>query len=126
MGRIVQRTFVINEIEYTSEDLKKRKERSDRRNRFPEPTKDMLQFCKRLNPCPICGKTPEPSIVGEYGDYSIKMNCSGSAFHISCGNWYKSLAKAGKGWNERTRDKIQIEADIEFEKRMARKREKQP
>lgn len=125
MGRIVQRTYVINEIEYSSEDLKKRKERRERDNQFPEPTKDMLQFCKRLNPCPICGRPPEPSIVGEYGDYSIKMNCSGSALHISCGNWYESLAKAGKGWNERTKDKLQIEADIENEKRWARKREKQ-
>lgn len=126
MGRIMQRTYVVNEIEYTREDLKKQKERRDRRNRFPEPTADMIRFCRRLNPCPICGKLPKPSIVGEYGDYSIKMNCSGSPFHIGCGDWYGTLAKAGKGWNRRTMEKQQIEADIENEKRWARKREKRP
>lgn len=126
MGRLVQRTYVVNEIEYTKEDLKKQKERRDRKNSFPKPTKDMLRFCERLEPCPICGKQPHPSIVGEYGDYHIKMNCSGSSFHIGCGDWYNTIAKAGKGWNHRTKDKQQIKADIENEKRWARKRAKQP
>ena len=122
MGRIVLRTYTVRELELTPEDFRKIKERKKRRDAFPEPTKDMLRFCEKLKPCPICGKPPEPSIVGEYGDYSIKMNCSGSGFHISCGDWYKSLARAGKSWNRRTRDKQQIRADIENEKRWAKKR----
>ena len=126
MGRLVQRTFVVNEIEYSREDLKKQRERRDRKNKFPEPTADMIRFCERLNPCPICGKFPKPSIVGEYGDYSIKMNCPGSPFHIGCGNWYESLARAGKGWNQRTKDEQQIKMGIENVKRWARKRAKQP
>lgn len=126
MGRIVLRTYTVRELELTPEDFRKIKERKKRRDAFPEPTKDMLRFCEKLKPCPICGKSPEPSIVGEYGDYSIKMNCSGSGFHISCGDWYKSLARAGKGWNERTKDKQQIKADIENEKRWAKKRAMKP
>ena len=126
MGRIVLRTYTVRELELTPEAFRKIKERKKRRDAFPEPTKDMLRFCEKLKPCPICGKPPEPSIVGEYGDYSIKMNCSGSGFHISCGDWYKSLAKAGKGWNERTKDKQQIKADIENEKRWAKKRAMKP
>lgn len=126
MGRIVLRTYTVRELELTPEDFRKIKERKKRRDAFPEPTKDMLRFCEKLKPCPICGKPPEPSIVGEYGDYSIKMNCSGSGFHISCGDWYKSLARAGKGWNERTKDKQQIKADIENEKRWAKKRAMKP
>lgn len=123
MGRIVLRTYTIRELELTREDLRKQEERRKRRyNTFPKPTKDMLRFCERLESCPICGKSPEPSIVGEYGDYDIKMNCSGSPFHISCGDWYKSLARAGKSWNRRTKDKQQIRADIEREKRWAMKR----
>lgn len=126
MGRIVLRTYTVRELELTPEDFRKIKERKKRHDAFPEPTKDMLRFCEKLKPCPICGKPPEPSIVGEYGDYSIKMNCSGSGFHISCGDWYKSLARAGKSWNRRTRDKQQIRADIENEKRWAKKRAMQP
>ena len=127
MGRIVLQTFTYRHLELTSEDIRKQEERLKRKyNTFPKPTKDMLRFCEKLEPCPICGKPPEPSIVGEYGDYSIKMNCSGSPFHISCGDWYKSLARAGKGWNERTKDEQQIKADIENEKRWAKKRAMKP
>lgn len=119
MGRLVQRAYIVNKIEYTMEDLEKQRMRHDRKSKFPEPTEAMVRFCKRLNPCPICGATPKPSIVGEYGNYSIKMNCSSSSFHISCGDWYKGLAKAGKGWNQRTKDEHQIKTDIENEIRWA-------
>ena len=123
MGRIVLRTYTVRELDLTREDLRKQEERRKRKHgTFPKPTKGMLRFCERLAPCPICGKSPEPSIVGEYGDYRIKMNCSGSPFHISCGDWYKSLAKSGKSWNRRTKDKQQIRADIENERRWTMKR----
>lgn len=103
-------------LQFEAEDYVKREERKKRRNAFPEPTRDQLAFCKRLIPCPICGELPEPSIVGEYGHYSIKMNCSGSPFHIGCGDWKKTFAKAGKEWNERTRDDAQIRFDLENER----------
>ena len=120
MGHIETYTVTHRILRLTQEDIAKIEERKKRRNAFPEPTADMLAFCKRLNPCPICGKVPEPSIVGEYGRYEFKMNCSGSAFHISCGDWYRKLSRAGKGWNERTKDKAQIRQDIENEKRWAK------
>lgn len=108
-------------LNLTHEDIEKQEERRKRHTEFPKPTRGYLAFCEKLNPCPICGCTPEPNIVGEYGHYSIKLTCSGSAFHLSIGDWYKSLAKAGRGWNRRTRDEDQIRHSMKYKARSATK-----
>lgn len=108
-------------LELDADDYLKQKKRQEERNRFPSPTRDQLAFCKRLLPCPICGDKPEPLIVCVNGKYSIKLVCSTSSFHIGCGDWKKTFARAGKAWNERTHDLSQIKYDREMEARMAKK-----
>lgn len=104
MGMIRRITYTVNHLELTLEDIEKQRQRRERRNTFPKPTPDIVAFCKRLNPCPICGEYPHPLIVGEPGDYSVKMSCSGDAFHFDQGDWKKGFARAGKLWNQHTRD----------------------
>ena len=120
MGTIRQITYVMNQIELTLEDIEKQRERRKRRNEFPKPTPGITAFCKRLNPCPICGEYPHPLIVGEPGDYSVKMSCSGDAFHFDQGDWKKGFARAGKLWNQHTRDAELVarerKKDAEFKK----------
>ena len=122
MGYIETHVVTHKILRLSAEDIQKIDERKKRRNEMPEPPDDALAFCERLNPCPICGEKPHPLMVGEYGKYSYKMSCTGSPFHISCGNWYRKLYRAGKGWNDRTKDTAQIADDIENEKRWAEKR----
>lgn len=108
-------------LEFEAEDYIKQRKREEERNKFPKPTRDQLAFCKRLKPCPICGDIPEPLIVCVDDEYSIKMVCSTSSFHIGCGDWKKSFARAGKDWNKRTQDTDQIKYDRDMEKRLAKK-----
>lgn len=69
----------------------------------------MKKFCKRLVPCPECGKTPEISIIRRFDDdtfQSIKLSCEKlhtSKILIECGDWHETLAKAGRSWNARAR-----------------------
>lgn len=111
MGTLRKITRVFYDLELTREDIEKQMERQARRNTFPKPTRDIEAFCRRLNTCPICGAYPHALIVGELGDYSIKMSCTGDAFHFDQGDWKNSFAKAGKLWNQHTRDAALIELE---------------
>ena len=111
MGTLRKVVRVFYDLELTREDIEKQKERRARRNAFPKPTRDIEAFCRRLNTCPICGAYPHALIVGEPGDYSIKMSCTGDAFHFDQGDWKGTFAKAGKLWNQHTRDAALIERE---------------
>lgn len=111
MGTLRKVVRVFYDLELTREDIEKQKERQARRNAFPKPTRDIEAFCRRLNRCPICMEYPHPLIVGEPGLYSIKMSCTGNAFHFDQGDWKNSFARAGKLWNEHTRDAALIERE---------------
>lgn len=112
MGRLVAHHTVVYHLELSGEDLMKQEERHHRKNEFPTPTKGQIAFCERLPSCPLCGQKPYPLIVGEYGNYKIKMSCKGNPFHISEGDWKKGFAKAGKEWIKRTHDKPQVERGL--------------
>lgn len=111
-------------LEFEAEDYIKQRKREEvrKKSEHPNPTRDQLTFCKRLRPCPICGNKPEPLIVCVDGKYDIKMVCSASSFHIGCGDWMSTFAKAGKDWNKRTHDESQIRYHYEFEKFYGKKR----
>lgn len=111
MGTLRKVVRVFYDLELTREDIEKQKERRARRNAFPKPTRDIEAFCRRLNTCPICGAYPHPLIVGGPGDYSIKMSCTGDPFHFDEGDWKSTFARAGKLWNEHTRDKALIKQE---------------
>jgi len=125
MGYIREFTYTARRLELSMEDLEKQKERRRMRNEFPSPTPDITAFCKRLNPCPICGEYPHPLIVGEPGDYSIKMSCTGDPFHFGEGDWKKTFAKAGKLWNEHTRDAALVERERQKDARFKKRWEEQ-
>lgn len=80
---------------------------------YLKPTKDQEAFAGHLRPCPHCGKKPKWLIVESPNSttgFSYKLVCG--TFHIGpikSGNWYYTIAKAGKSWNRRvliTRDYI--------------------
>ena len=121
MGRLVARHTTMYCLELSGADLRKQDIRRRMRNTFPAPTKGETAFCEKLPSCPICGAKPQPLIVGDYGDYSIKMSCSESPFHLSIGDWKKGFARAGKEWIRRTHDEAQIKYDREKLKRWSEK-----
>jgi len=124
MGYIQEEHIVQKRLVLTSSDVAKHNMRMKRRHEDYVSTPGMTAFCRHLVPCPICGKTPYPSVIEGYNSdwsvkyHSVKMNCEGS--HIGCGNWYKTLAKAGKDWNKRTKEQWQIDLDRDIEIRYAR------
>ena len=63
--------------------------------------KGALPKVKIISRCPICGAKAKLSGVGEEDDKAYKYNCSNTALHIGCGDWYASEKEARKSWEKR-------------------------
>lgn len=57
----------------------------------------------RLSACPICGAKATFSAVkiSRASNASYKYNCSNTALHISCGDWFNTKLKAQQDWERR-------------------------
>lgn len=63
--------------------------------------KGKLPEIKPLSRCPICGAEAERSEVSLNGRSEYKYNCSNTALHVSCGDWYKTDKQARASWEKR-------------------------
>ena len=56
-----------------------------------------------LSACPICGAEAELSAVkpDRASKASYKYNCSNTALHVSCGDWFNTKLKAQQDWERR-------------------------
>lgn len=63
--------------------------------------KGKLPEIKPLSRCPICGAEAERSEVSLNGRSEYKYNCSNTALHISCGDWFNTKLKAQQDWERR-------------------------
>lgn len=113
MGRMFEREVCYTEriVELTAEDLRKRSLRTKKRQELelsPGITAHEKAFAKRLLPCPICGKTPmyhKIAVERSHSGYDYKFDCVMhlESHGLECGDWFYSVSRAGRDWNERVR-----------------------
>lgn len=113
MGRMIEREVRYTEriVELTAGDLRKRSLREKKRQELelsPGITAHERAFAKRLLPCPICGKTPmyhKITVERSPSGYDYKFDCviHLESHGLGCGDWFYSVSRAGRDWNERVR-----------------------
>lgn len=113
MGRMIEREVRYTEriVELTAGDLRKRSLREKKRQELelsPGITAHERAFAKRLLPCPICGKTPmyhKITVERSPSGYDYKFDCviHLESHGLECGDWFYSVSRAGRDWNERVR-----------------------
>ncbi|MGN0996537.1 MAG: hypothetical protein ACI4PG_06490 [Candidatus Ventricola sp.] len=114
MGRIVVREVrrIERRLELTAEDIEKRKQRKERwnaQNVHPAPTDHEKRFANHLLKCPFCGKSPRflKTTACDPSGYDYKLTCDLHAVNVryplECGDWFSSVSRAGRDWNERVR-----------------------
>ena len=92
--------------------MRSRRENFQQWNIYPAMTRHEKQFLLRLEKCPICGRTPHFLKVRniDAGGYEYKAACPEwhhDATTLTCGDWFRSVSRAGRDWNERVhREKL--------------------
>lgn len=124
MGRIVAEQTTVMRLELTSDDIRKQTERFYQRRKReinpPQPEHE-LRFLEHLEKCPVCGDTPhllKVSCDGLGASYKVvcKIACSLKGNGFECGDWFDSLAKAGRDWNDRVRrDKLDANGRVLYD-----------
>lgn len=112
MGRIREEYILHRYLELTTEDIQKRKKREKAREEgtiHPRLFAWHKRFTEKLDSCPYCGKTPKLSVTWDRRrGYDYKYECGflkdGHEHDMGCGDWYRSLSRAGLSWNYRVRE----------------------
>lgn len=113
MGWLERKSELVEcyELHLTELDIAKQKSRMKnfvQWNIRPLMTRHEKQFLLRLEKCPICGRTPHFLKVRnrDKGCYEYKATCPEwhhDASEIGFGDWFCSVSRAGRDWNERVR-----------------------
>lgn len=118
MGKIRETWVKERFLELTDEDIQKAKKRRQRKQDgefHPKLLAWHRRFADRLAKCPVCGETPHMLCIWcEHYGYEYKFCCNfchyirpdGHTGDMGCGDWYRSLSRAGLSWNYRVKEAL--------------------